>query len=183
MGQMKQYRKISELYKWAENPRAVTIKSFDRLINQIQELGQYKPLLVTKQGEILGGNMRYEAYKKLGIEDVWVSEVEPKNDAEKLKYAISDNDEVGYYVEQDLTALISRYKVDINLESYHVNLGHSFSLKELLDKITPYNSNDNNQEDDQKNNHEECDGVLYKFDGYFHCNICCLKHKIKEENE
>lgn len=48
----------------------------ERLKKQIQKLGQYKPLLITKDGTVLGGNMRLKAYQELGIENVWVNVVD-----------------------------------------------------------------------------------------------------------
>jgi hypothetical protein len=72
-------------------------------------LGQYKPLLITSDGEVLGGNMRLRAYKDLGMTEAWVSVVEPKTEAEKLEYALSDNDRVGYYEDDKLAELLIQY--------------------------------------------------------------------------
>lgn len=62
-------RKISELKNWDKNPRGIKKDDFERLKKQIQKLGQYKPLLITEDGTVLGGNMRLKAYKELGIEN------------------------------------------------------------------------------------------------------------------
>lgn len=133
----KKFLKLSDLRNWDKNPRAIKKEDFERLKKQIKELGQYKPLLVTPDGEVLGGNMRLRAYKELGIEDVWVSIVEPKTDADKVKYALSDNDRAGYYVEQDLAELIQEYGLEINLEDYKVDLGNALTLAELLNQFAP----------------------------------------------
>lgn len=72
---------IKDLIPWAKNPRRVEDKDLSRLEKQILQLGVYKPLLVTPNGTILGGNQRYKALKKLHAEEkigefIWVSEVD-----------------------------------------------------------------------------------------------------------
>lgn len=133
----KEFRKLSDLKGWDKNPRAIRKQDFERLKKQIQELGQYKPLIVTPDGEVLGGNMRLEAYKALGIDDVWVSVVTPKTEAEKVKYALSDNDRAGYYVEEELAELVSQYELDLNLDDFRIDLGNGLSLRELLAQYSP----------------------------------------------
>ena len=86
---------INKLTEWKDNPRKVTDEGLERLKFQIKKLGQYKPLLVTDRGEVLGGNMRLRVYRELGIKDVWVSVVKPKDENEKIEYALSDNDRIG----------------------------------------------------------------------------------------
>jgi len=103
----KDYKKLTELHGWDKNPRSIKGKDFDRLKKQIQKLGQYKPLLITKDNEVIGGNMRLKAYKELGINEVWVSVVDPKDDNEKLEYALSDNDRAGFYDSDLLANLVS----------------------------------------------------------------------------
>ena len=93
---MKDTRNISELREWDKNPRSIKRVDFERLKTQIKKLGQYKPLLITEDGEVIGGNMRLKAYRELGIKDVWVSVVKPKDENQKLEYALSDNDRAGY---------------------------------------------------------------------------------------
>jgi DNA modification methylase len=127
---MKDYRKVSELKLWEQNPRSIKEKDFERLKKQIKELGQYKPLLITKEGEVIGGNMRLRAYRDLGIEEVWVSVVNPKNEAEKLAYALSDNDRAGYYDDDLLSNLSSAYP-DFDWSGYAVDL----NPPETLDKV------------------------------------------------
>lgn len=128
---------IEKLRVWDKNPRAIKKEDFDRLKRQIQELGQYKPLIITSDGEVLGGNMRLRAYQELGIKECWVSIVEPKDEAEKIKFALSDNDRAGYYVEQQLAELIAGIKDKINLEDYKVDLNVPFNLQQVLDHFSP----------------------------------------------
>lgn len=140
----KEYWPIESLVLWDKNPRNITSDDFERLKQQIKDLGEYKPLIVNsgahvgQKGEVLGGNMRLRAYKALGYTRVWVSIVEPKTEAEKLKYALSDNDRAGTYVEEDLAQLITDVGFDdIDLAILHADLGNTSSLRDLLDKFSP----------------------------------------------
>lgn len=125
---------ISYLSNWDKNPRTIVPKDFERLKKQITELGQYKPLLVTKEGIIIGGNMRYKAYLELGHDTAWVSLIEFKQEeagdwyayidgrkqakpyANKeqamVEYALSDNDRAGHYDEDMLAALTPQFNID-----------------------------------------------------------------------
>lgn len=132
---MREIWSIEKLKPWTKNPRDIKKEDFERLKRQIKELGQYKPLLVTREGEVLGGNMRLKAYKELGINEVWVSVVTPKTEAEKVKYALSDNDRAGFYISDQLTDLITEYGVEINLDDYKVDLGEAMTLSEVLNKF------------------------------------------------
>lgn len=109
MQEVKEYRHISELRGWDKNPRKIKEADFERLKKQIATLGQYKPIIITPDGEVLGGNMRLRAYRELGIERVWVSVVHPRNEKEKIAYALSDNDRAGYYDDDLLAGLFLDY--------------------------------------------------------------------------
>ena len=109
MTQTKEYRKTKDLKLWDKNPGSIKKEDFEGLKKQIQELGQYKPLIITPDNEVIGGNMRLRAYMDLEIDDVWVSVVNPKDEEEKLKYALSDNDRAGYYDDDLLANLSSEY--------------------------------------------------------------------------
>jgi DNA modification methylase len=126
---------IDKLFHWSKNPRSIQPEDKERLIKQITDLGQYKPLIITKDGEILGGNMRFDVYQELGIKDVWVSIVNAETEADKVKYALSDNDRAGQYEEQQLAKLIEELGVDIDLDEYKVDLGEPITLAQLLENL------------------------------------------------
>jgi hypothetical protein len=52
---------IHNLHAWEKNPREITTTSFEHLKAQLVDFGQYKPLFTTKDGTMVGGNMRYRA--------------------------------------------------------------------------------------------------------------------------
>lgn len=89
-------RKVSDLVNWEDNPRYIPDeKEYQRLKDQIIELGVYKPLVINQQNIVLGGNMRLRAFKELGVDEVMCSVVLTDNRAQMLQYALADNDHVG----------------------------------------------------------------------------------------
>ena len=60
-------RKVNELKNWDKNPRGIKADKFEELKTRIKKWGQFKPVIITEEGEVIGGNMRLRAYKDLGI--------------------------------------------------------------------------------------------------------------------
>ena len=79
--------------------------------------------------------MRLKIFQDLGIEEVWVSQVECRNDEERLKIALSDNDRAGYY-EEDRLAEIALPYAD-SLKDFKVDLGKMTEINDLLDRFRP----------------------------------------------
>lgn len=131
---MRDTRDISTLKNWDKNPRSIKEKDFDRLKKQIFTLGQYKPLLITEDGTVLGGNMRLRAYRELNIKDIWVSVVDAPDEDRKLEYALSDNDRAGFYDADLLANLIPEYP-DFDWSSYAVDMKEPQGLQELIDSF------------------------------------------------
>lgn len=128
----KEYRNISTLKAWKKNPRSITKEGLERLKVQLKRLGQYKPLIITKDGTVLGGNMRLKAYKEMGINDVWVSTVEADTEEAQLEYALSDNDRAGKYEFDELITLAKDFPA-IKWADYSVDLQEPTLLPELKD--------------------------------------------------
>jgi len=131
---------IDQVKTWEENPRNIKTEDFERLKKQIKELGVYKPMIACpKNGgyTVLGGNMRLRALKELGIKEVDISIVHPKSKAEKIKYALSDNDRAGEYEEEKLAELVYPYMQDIDLEEFKIDLEEPISLKDVIEGYGP----------------------------------------------
>lgn len=120
---------IEKLRVWDKNPRSIKEDDFERLKQQIKKLGIYKPLVVTADGTVLGGNMRLRALQDLGEKDVWVSVVEAADETTKVEYALSDNDRAGEYDVDQLAELVADKEIDIKL--YKVDLGTPQTLDNL----------------------------------------------------
>jgi hypothetical protein len=66
---------ISTLKHWEENPRDITEDAFIQLLEQLR-YGEVENLIVMKDGTILNGNRRLDAYQMVGKNTAWVSEVD-----------------------------------------------------------------------------------------------------------
>ncbi len=142
-------RDISTLKHWDKNPRSIKKQDFERLKKQIQTLGQYKPLLITEDGTVLGGNMRLRAYKELGITDIWISVVDASTEAKKLEYALSDNDRAGYYDDDLLANLIPQYP-EFEWKDYAVDMKAPQNLGDLVDRFAETEEDEAPELDDTK---------------------------------
>lgn len=122
--QIEEVWKIEKLRSWEKNPKTVEEEDFARLKRQIKKFGLYKPLVITKDGVVLGGNSRLRALKELGEKLVWVYVVSAPTEREMLAYAFSDNDASGKWENAQLAQLISEMKIDPeSLSDYRVDAG------------------------------------------------------------
>jgi len=131
---------ISQVEPWEKNPRNIRTADMERLKKQILRLGVYKPLVCYPEDGrfvVLGGNMRIRALKTLGLKDVDISIVHPKTEAEKIEYALSDNDRAGFYEEDKLAELVFPHVKEIELGEFHVDLGTTVDLGKFVERYTP----------------------------------------------
>ena len=126
---------ISKLKPNPENPRGIKKDAFNRLKQLIQKLGQFKPVIIDRRtGYIVGGHMRYEAYKELGIAEIWVSYITTTNDAEALEYMLADNDRAGYYEQDKLVELTLSHEIDHTM--FNVDLGEPKPLTDAVNDLS-----------------------------------------------
>lgn len=131
---------IASVKLWDKNPRGIKTKDFERLKKQITKLGVYKPLVCYKEDGkyvVLGGNMRIRALKDMGLKEVDISIVKPKTEAEKIEFALSDNDRAGFYEEDKLAELVYPFIKDIDLSGFKVDLGEAIDLKGVVERFGP----------------------------------------------
>lgn len=150
---------LDRLKKWDKNPRSISKNGLKRLVEQIRRLGQYKPLIVTEDGTIIGGNMRFEAFKEIGLKQVYVSIVSPKDEDEMFEYALSDNDPAGFYDDDLLANILPTFDIDFSL--YSVNMREATSLKSISD-ISLNAQEDEAPELDEKNPPVSQRGEVYQ---------------------
>ena len=81
-------RKISELKPNEKNPRQISRDEMNKLKRSIKEFGLIDPIIVNKHEErkdvVVGGHMRLQASKELGMKEVPVVYVELDNTKENL---------------------------------------------------------------------------------------------------
>lgn len=146
--------KVSDLFLFKDNPRDIEAKDFERLKLQL-ELGEHSTLLVTTEGEVLGGNTRLRAYKELGKEEAKVVVVEIVESGEnvhilvdgkkservfdsvgqaKLELALSHNDSIGTNNELKLAELLTIH--NIPTEVYAVSTRIT-PVEDILANLSP----------------------------------------------
>jgi DNA modification methylase len=131
---------ISKVSPWEKNPRGIKTLDYERLKRQILKLGLYKPLVCFQEKGrfiVLGGNMRIRALQDLGVKEVEISVVRPKDESEKIEFALSDNDRAGYYEDDKLAELVQPYLAKLNLNDFKVDLGPSLDLPTLFERFGP----------------------------------------------
>ena len=160
----KTYTNIENLFNWSKNPKSVIRKDYERLVHQIRDLGMYAPLLVTDEGEVLGGNTRLKALQDLDHKEVWVSIVKPKSEAQKLQYALSSNDMVGTYDDQQLAELLMGIDQEIELKNYHINI-KDVKLNKMLAQLGPEKEEKKKEEEDLDKGYISCPSCGHIFDG------------------
>jgi len=95
--------KVSSLKKNPENPRQIRDEKFEKLKASIQEFPQMmelRPMIVDETNTVLGGNMRLNAIKALGmteIPDEWVKKASDLTEDQKKEFVIKDNSGFGEY--------------------------------------------------------------------------------------
>mgnify|MGYP000461385676 CR=1 FL=1 len=145
---------VEKLILWDKNFREALPEDLERLIRQIQRLGQYKPLIITPEGIVLGGNHRLQALRRLGQTKVSVSVVFPQNEAEMREYNLSDNDMVAAYMPVELLASLKEVPIS-GSGDYKVPVGDSMPISVLIAEgasnlsspvdMTGFNSSSKNQ--------------------------------------
>ncbi|MGD1153614.1 MAG: DNA methyltransferase [Syntrophales bacterium] len=115
---------IEKIRKNPNNPRLIKDHQFTSLCRSLEEspeLFEARPILVVPENDhfmILGGNMRFEAAKKLKMASVPVIVMSGLTENQKLAIAIKDN---GAWGEWDFDLLSSQWS-DLPLEDWGVEL-------------------------------------------------------------
>lgn len=89
-----EYKKVKDLIPNAKNPRTISKSEFNRLKSKIKELGFHNPPKLDNEGQILGGNQRYNALIDMGLADLEIPVMVPTRkltDKEKDKLIVDDN--------------------------------------------------------------------------------------------
>lgn len=91
-------KNIADLKANQDNPREITENDFEKLVKSIKEFPKMlflRPIVVDKNNVIQGGNMRYEACKKLGLKEVPTINAKDFTEKELKQFLIKDNVNLG----------------------------------------------------------------------------------------
>ena len=134
----KTFTLIENLRPDPNNPRDITDKKAEDLIEFLQKYQSLKPLLVDFRpdtlGQIIGGNKRLEGYRKMGITEVWIEPRLPANDADAFETAVVDNMAFGYYIEEKLKAEIHTHEAELGdeIEKLEAALKEPTSFEDIM---------------------------------------------------
>lgn len=135
----KTYTKIENLKFDPQNPRDITEEKKIDLQDFVSKYGALKPILVDvrpdREGQIIGGNKRLEAYQKLGVAEVWIEPRDPMTDAQAFEMGTIDNMEFGFYVEAKLAAIVKQYEGELDLAKLGVHIGKIPTFEEMLKQM------------------------------------------------
>ena len=85
---------INEIIANKENPRYISDKKFNKLVQSIKDFPEMldkRPLVVDEDMVVLGGNMRLRALKKAGIKEIPIDIAIGWTDKQKKEFTIKDN--------------------------------------------------------------------------------------------
>ena len=85
---------INKVFPNPNNPRIIKDHKFKKLVNSIEEFPEMlklRPIVVNKQMEILGGNMRYKACKRVGLKEVYIIKADNLTDKQTEEFIVKDN--------------------------------------------------------------------------------------------
>lgn len=128
-------RNLADLKNWEGNPRSIKDSEYERLQEHIRRLGVYKPLLINQNNIVLGGNMRLNALRDLGISEVMCAIVLTDNTTQMIEYALSDNEQMGSTDEDKLAELITLNP--IKTELFAIQTGKLKPLQNIIDSRGP----------------------------------------------
>jgi hypothetical protein len=103
---------IDKIKNNPDNPRVIKDYKFDKLVKSIEEFPEMlrlRPIVVDENNVILGGNMRYKAAVKAGLEQVYAIQAEDLTDKQKQEFIIKDNSNFG---EWDWDILANEWNVN-----------------------------------------------------------------------
>lgn len=115
------------------NPRAIKKNKFNKLVKSIEEnpemLDLRELLVYPLDGKyiVIGGNMRYEACKKIGYKEIPCKVLDPATPAENLRaYILRDN---ASYGEWDFDMLANEWEIE-EIEMADLDLPSGFADEE-----------------------------------------------------
>lgn len=114
---------ITDLKPAPYNPRTINKKEFAGLVESLKVFGFVDPIIANRAtSHIVGGHMRYEAWKSLGNKTVPVVWVDLDDKAErKLNVVLNSQAISGRYDELKLAEMLEEFKTDDDYEALRLD--------------------------------------------------------------
>lgn len=132
--------KISSLKLNERNPRKISDAALDKLAESIQRDPEFmilRPIVIDSHGEIIGGNQRCRAIKKLGMKEIpdeWVKTADNLSDEQRKRFMLVDNAPEGMTGIWDMDILVSEWDV-VDLEGLGFDVEGFLPIQMLDGKI------------------------------------------------
>lgn len=123
--------KINDIKQYPNNPRKLSEKAISKVANSIKEFGFRQPIVVDENNIIVVGHTRYQAARKLGLDNVPVSKIIGLSPEQINAYRIADN-KTNEYADWD-DDLLSLELKDLEHKDFDLSLT-GYDQKEL-DKL------------------------------------------------
>lgn len=113
---------INKIRPSSRNPRKIDKKGLEKMMKSIQEFPEMlnlRSIVIDEGMEIIGGNQRFLACKKLGYKEVPVIRAEGLTEEQKKEFLIKDNVYFGEFNFEDFdvdVGLLNDWGVDIDIE-------------------------------------------------------------------
>ncbi len=152
---------LKELRTNDRNPRIIKSEQFAKLVKSVKEFPEMmklRPLVVTDNGEVIGGNMRYRALESLGYEEIpddWVMYVSNFTEEQRKRFIISDNIIMG---EWDFDIVFSDWDIE-ELKDW----GFDVSLLDLPDTMLSDNEEEESKEETSTLKKYKCPKCGFEF--------------------
>jgi ParB-like chromosome segregation protein Spo0J len=108
---------VGELHESPDNPREITAEGLEALAYSLQKdpsMLTARPIIATPEGEVVCGNMRLRAARKLGWETVPVFIHVFESEAQKREWMLRDNNSYGGWVPDELQAMVRQHEAEGN---------------------------------------------------------------------
>jgi DNA modification methylase len=144
-----EYLPISRIKLRTSNPRTHSDKQIDQIARSIQRFGFTNPIIADGEDNLVAGEGRLKAAKRLSYSEVPVVRLEDMTEAEIRAYVIADNklaENAGW--DRNLLALELRYLSDLGLDDLDVTIT-GFELPEievLMGEVAAANNDDSADE-------------------------------------
>src|ERR1700746_4008295 len=144
-----EYQPLGRLKLRAANPRTHSDKQIDQIAKSIQRFGFTNPIIADDDDNIVAGEGRFKAAKKLGFCEVPLVRLSAMSEAEIRAYVIADNklaENAGW--DRNLLALELQYLSDLGLDDLDVTIT-GFELPEievLMGEVAAANNDDSADE-------------------------------------
>jgi hypothetical protein len=152
---------IDKVKQSEENPRTINVGKLNELkksITNFPEMMNIRPIVVDKNFNIVGGNMRYLALKELGYEEIEVEVL--KDDERAYEFMIKDNLSYGDW---DWTVLSQDFKSG-NLSDFGLDVPLWFrDLEKSVEKSDKEKEEDKEKEKEKKEKPTSTKKAFYLF--------------------